>query len=448
MSATDFTFIMSVSTQPFPLKPTASEVGRITFEERYLTISDFEILEKAGYSFCYLFQHRGKLLTMKEKTEDNFIATSTIFYDIDKMSIPMEEFVSSLQYEPSFAYTSYSNGIEQPYWKYGYRLVYLFSEEIMTKENFNKLYNAIAVANNLSSATYSDGTKFGLDYRGVSQQYYGGGGSSTMIKSNRIYSISDFGDYITNFEPHCEYFPFKDKDKERRHTSCSQMETEFEKDLKSLSRQDFLTKYRTKYYRRYVNSLSTKLNISEDGTYYEYPEDFMTVEKFRKRRNVDGKVIILRWKDGEGRRKKLYLTAQIMKHNLPDIRLEELIYFLMEECHAFYVGKDGCLNKAELIKIAKKAFVYSCDNMRPISHPSFKVNKEYWIAQGYSANQAKQIIRRERKEKEVLDFYDFNKSVKENMEILNSHGVKVGKSYLYKFRQRYSDRKKLLNTNA
>ena len=81
----------------------------------------------------------------------------------------------------------------------------------------------------------------------------------------------------------------------------------------------------------------------------EYPEDYLSV--MRKR---NGK-FTLKWDMGQDRKKKLYVTAQIMVHNLPDISLENLIYNLFIERKYYYNNSDNKIDNQVVIQTAINA---------------------------------------------------------------------------------------------
>ena len=56
-----------------------------------------------------------------------------------------------------------------------------------------------------------------------------------------------------------------------------------------------------------------------------------------------------------------------------------------------------------------------------------------------TSNQAKCIVGKLIREEQVLSLYDFGASVKENLKVLRENGIRVGKSYLYNLRNKYSN---------
>ena len=433
----NLTFNLSVSTSPFPCKPTSFDAARITYETKNLNLEELEKKVKEGYAFCYnFFPTDTGILTQSDRHIDKFDYTNTLFFDFDKMPQSMTEFISSLSYKPSLAYTTYSNGTDG---KYSYRLIYAFRLPICTQQDFENIYWSVANANGFKQLKYPDGTKYGLDYRKVNQQYYGGGDGTITYHSDNVYLESDFNTTISNTVNNNiidnNLFPFKNKER-KGDTSYSQMESSFINDLYSLPSKAFLDKYRDDYERVYLDALSTRLTLSPDGTHFLYPDNYMEIK--HKIRKVEGKVLVEKWTDGEERRKKLYIAAKILLNNYPEMSPEQLIYCLIRERNDFYDNSDKQLRNDIIVGIAKNAFEYRDVKLKSIKHPSFKVNKEYWKEKGYNALQASRFILKEQHLQEVLNAYDFSKSVKENQEVLKELGIKAGKSYLYNLKKKYA----------
>ena len=460
----DFKFSLNVSTGCYPTRKPEKPFNIQYQTEDNLTIDDFDKLQRKGKSFCYLFKDidESGLVTQSQKTISGFTSTSVIFYDIDKMSIPMEEYIRPLPFKPTYAYTSYSNGIEMPNWKYGYRLVYVIDEPVQGVQEFDELYYSIAAANGFKQSILPDGHKSEFDYRVVNQQYYGGGTNSQTYKTNIIYTKQDFASYkeeglalqstISVSKPKKaktddantktkkrkkDSFPNENNIAKEATAYSSELETPFYTDFHSLSTKDFLEKYHKDYIGAYYSSITTPLLDSGDVRYAYLPEDYQEIKRHWTI-TEDGKRCIQKWEVGSGRKKRLYVSAQIMRHNLPDITKEELIFNLVLERYYYYDNTDGNLNNRTLESIADSALHYTFD-LLPRKHKSFEVNKEYCACHGLTPNQVKNTIRKELKEQEVLSLYDFNLSVKDNLQFLTDNGIKVSKSYLYELRKRYAE---------
>lgn len=464
LANTDFTFTLNVSVGCYPRKK-PEKPGMIQYSPQLMTFTDLEELQHKGKAFCYNFTEvdEGGLLTQHLKTIEGFDYTSVIFFDIDKMprEQDMETYIAPLPFKPTFAYTTLSNGIETEYWKYNYRLLYALDEPVRSVEEFDSIYFAIAAANGFQQRIYPDGTKYEFDYRKVNQQYYGGGESSQCYRTDIVYSLSDFTPFKEDGialrqklvsskgkNKRGKGFPFENNNqKPQEGKACySEMESPFFKDFFSLAPSEFLAEYDDRWKSIYDASLATKRELSEDEKYWIYPENYQEV--FRNWQTVldrdrEGLLRwhkqIVKWKIGSGRKKRLYITARIMRHNVPGISREKLIYCLTRERYFYYDNSDNRLNNKFLIQVADNAFKYEFELSPNTKHPQFSANKEYWAEQGYSPNEAKNIIRKEMREAEILPLCDFSLSIKENLEILHEKGIKVGKSYLYALRKKQQE---------
>lgn len=453
----NYTFSLNVSTGCYPTKKPEKPFNIQYGTEDNLTIDDFDRLQRNGKSFCYLFRDvdESGLVTQHEKTLEGFASTSVLFFDIDKMQISMTEYIEPLPFQPSYAYTSYSNGIEKEFWKYGYRLMYVFDEPVTSIQEFDELYYSIAAANGFQQGIHPDGTKYGFDYRKVNQQYYGGGSNSQTFKTYIVYSKKDFAPYnekglalqktISGSKPKKntegtkakkESFPNENNIAKEATACSSDLENPFFTDFHTLPTKEFLEKYQHDYIGAYFSSISTPLVDSGDERYMFLPKDYQEI-KPNWTKTESGKRCVEKWAVDSGRKKRLYVSAQIMKHNLPDITKEELIYNLVFERFHYYDNSDGDLNNGRIEKIAESALKYSFE-LAPKKHKVFTVNKEYCASVGLTPNSVKNTIRKELKEQEVLPLYDFNMSVKENLQVLKENGIKVSKSYLYELRKRYA----------
>lgn len=443
-----FRFALNVSTGTYPdAKP--RRPWTIQYATQSLTVSELDDLQRQGKSFCYLFKGRDEsgLVTQKQKTVGGFDSTNVIFYDIDKMDMEMNDYILRIPQRPSMAYTTMSNGING---RYGYRLIYVFREPITTVEDFDRIYYAVAAANGFRQREYPDGTKYEFDYLKVNQQYFGGGIRSESTTTDLVYSISDFDSFVDDGENLKRQIEGERKNKNKKKNSPSQnnigeaqgeqayysgLDSTFSNDIFKLSPKDFLETYEKAYFPKYLGSLSSPLTLSSDRRYWLYPEDYQEVKR-NWQANEDGKRSVHLWPIGSNRKRRLYITAQIMRHNCPDISKEELVYGLIYERYHYFVNTDNKLNNNVIIDIAESSMKHEIE-LQPCKHPAFSVNKDC-LSGNLTANSLKNTIRKERKEEEILAVYDFSLSVKENLSLLREKGIKTSRSYLFNFVKKYS----------
>lgn len=414
------TFPLCVSIQQYASKPSSNQVGKIIFRPQQVTIESALHYATNGNAFCSSFSSDSSdgTITMADKTEANFQSTSSISYDFDHMTVPMPDFIASLPFKPSFAYTSYSNGVNG----YCFRLVYVFDDPIISVHSFNTLYQAIATANSFRRATMEHG---GWDKRNVAQMYYGTGPTASKYSSNSIFSQSIFEPYITSSTAVAErkdtgsYFAEQHLFKKR-----TTINPAFLHDLFSHSTRAFYLMYRDKYYPNYRPSLSTPLILDESEMFFTYPSKYYCV--YHKRNGKD----TLKWIIGDDRKRKLYITARIMLANIPSMSIENLVYNLALERWWYYENNDGKINNRVLVQTAINAFRNRHRNLRSSKHGAFKVNKDYWVEQGLSANQAKTIVRSYIQLKKVRSLWNQELTIPENHLLLKAHGLRISQRTL------------------
>lgn len=414
LANSEYEFTLFVSQKNYSSKPTQGEMPKMRFTPQQLTIESALECAIQGKAFCYTFQSdkADGSLSVKDKKKENFISTSAIIYDFDDMKVSMADYINSIPYKPSFAYPTYSdgkNGLSR------FRLAYVLDDEILGESDFNAIYHAIANANKFTPETKEQG---GWDVRSVAQMYFGTTQDVSTYISNTVYSINDFEPYAV---PVTENGTSTKKPiSKNRNNYEYAIDEEFLDNLNNNTFERFFKIYFDSYYSNYRHSLETELTLSDNEMWYEYPEDYVAV--LRKRQ---GKYT-LKWGIGEDRKKKLYVTAQIMLYNCPDLTIENLIYNLDIERCWYYDNTDNKINNQVLIVTAVNAFNRRI-NLNPSKHSSYRVNKEFWSEQGVGVHQAKGFIRRERNVQEILPYIDSNKTIKENHQILIDNGFQISK---------------------
>lgn len=408
----DYEFRLFISQKNYDSKPTQDEMPKMRFVPKQLTIESALECAKQGKVFCYTFlsNKADGSLSVKDKKKENFISTSAIIYDFDNMEVSMADFINSIQFKPSFAYPTYSdgkNGLSR------FRLAYVLDEEILGESDFNAVFHAIANANHFTPETKEQG---GWDVRSVAQMYFGTTQDVSTYISNTVYSINDFQPYIAPVTE--EGASTKKSESKNLNTYQYTIDKEFLYNLYHSKYEDFFKSYFDSYYDNYTQSLETTLTLSDNEMWFEYPDDYVAV--FRKR---EGKKVI-QWNIGEDRKKRLYITAQMMLHNCPELTIENLIYNLYIERKHYYNNADNKINNQVLIDTAVNAFNRRI-NLNPSNHSSYRVNKEFWSEQGVGVHQAKGFIRREQRVQEILPYIDSYKSVKENYNNLIQNGVEM-----------------------
>lgn len=420
---------LSLSVDYYTSKP--KNIAQIRYKRRTLTQNSLMVVLKTGYCVAHCFKTKNEVFTQSEKTNDNFEYTQMIGIDIDDCDTDMETFIKRLKKKPTFAYTTFSNGIKGN----RFRMIYLFNQKIDSIPLYKAVYNWITEGLNINDNCM----------RSVSQQMFGTNFVAKWYNSNVWYDIPHFDESIITNQSGQNFAkssnPNKIKKEDTLYPNCQFTEENDHlisdntvvKALYSMSPQDFICYYRDTY------DYFTATPLHYENGYALIPEDYYEIKRPWYKDKVGDKTIsvVKTIRDGEQRRKRLCNTAIILRAIKRDISFEHLLYILVCERQYYYDNSDKALNNKELISIAKWAIELPSEQINPIKvkHPKFKVDKSYWAEKGITARQAANIVRGIIKEMEIGSMYDFNLTDKENIQVMKDYGLKVSLRTLKQWRK-------------
>ena len=423
-------FDLSVSTSCFTDKNKVGW-GAVKYQRHTLTIGEFVGLVKQGHCFCQCFNTPKTEFKVSEKRDSNFESGQMVFVDIDDSLIPMNEFVGKLSKQPTVAYTTPNNHTEKSNWLYRFRLCYLFTEPITSVEAYGMVYDAImqSISNDVPTFKMKDNCG-----RKASQQFGGNASSNCeLIENSFIYSFSDFPFQNNNVS---SLFLLISNGKNTPKEDVEVRDKDFLKDMEEMRPRELLEKYGDRY--QYFDH--SELHF-ENG-YALIPEDYQEIYRswyFATFEKNNGEILkistIKKLRDGNGRRKKLFIAGLIMKKILPSITYEHLLYNLIYEVYYYYDNTDKVLNNATLKSIAKGVIQtpYEKIRLKSKNKKKFVVDKAYCAENGIKPNSFKNTVRKIIKDEEIGSVYDCSLSVKENLSLLNEMGIEVGKTKLYEW---------------
>ena len=413
---TDFKFTINVSQQRFETKPTREQIAKIVFQQEQQTMDSTLKYALQGRAFCSSFSTSSQdgLITMRDKIDDRFLSSSMVCFDFDDMTVSLLDYIKTLSYKPSIAYSTYSDG-EDGY--SNFRLVYVFKDPITSVEVFDSVYHAIADANGFIKE--ERGRQGGLDVRGAAQMYFGTFQNASTYNGNVIYTQDDFKPYVTSTTRQEAARSFR---KKTIIYNKSSIDKEFFRDLVK-SPKVLIAKYWDLYHENYVLSLSTPLILDKSKMFYKYPDQYHEV--FHKR---IGKTTI-KWQVGTNRKRRIYATAKVMLFNLPSLSIENLIYNLVFERQYYYENYDKKISDDVLIDAAINAFKKKFKR-KSSKHGAFKVNKKHFEEQGKNVYQGKAIIQNYCKAREVMKFYNPDLTNEENLRIMKENGIEISERTL------------------
>lgn len=431
---------LSVSLQYYASKEDI-QPNKLRFNRSFINISEFEEYIKKGFCFCHWFDTKADEFSSSEKSSKNFERANVIFVDVDDYDIEMKQFVNGLSMKPTVYYTTPNNLNPSKGNKYRFRLCYVFREDMRTCEMFASTYKAIINSIRKDNPSYPDKDKCG----GTAAQYFNGNGTCNceVYTTNNVYKLADFDVSFVVEPQHKNIVVATGKDcnrttkDDKRFTAFPITDKDFINDLNTLLPSELLDKHKEQY------GYFDHSELSFDDGYALIPKDYHEIYRCwyletetNKNGNTRKVSVVKKIRDGEGRRKCLYIGALIRRMIRPNISFEHLLYNLIAERQWYYDNSDKVLTNDVLMQIANNALNIPIEkiNIKTKRKPSkFKVDKSYCLQNGIKPKAMVGIVRRKLKDEEIGKLYDFNLSVKQNLELLKAYGLKIGLSRLYEF---------------
>ena len=421
----DYRFWVSLSTQKFDHKPNReTEVGKLRFSRIYTDIEGFA--EGIAKGYCYAPIFKSATFCMGEKTDKNFDYSSFISIDIDHSKTDMNTMIENIKYRPTLAYTSCSNGLDG---EYSYRLIYCFSDKIEGTREYSNYVYTILDANGIP---VND-----IDKRSFkASQYYNGNGCGNIdIKvSNIIYNKKDYIEYYKDYFNNNESINLTHNTTHPTIMSYNDtfVNKNFEYDYWNMRMEDVLSKYVYEY----PNIEHTPLPVvDEDTPYIMFPSDYIEIKRYW--RVEDGRTAKIR--DGEGRRRKLFLNGILRRLIVPSITFDNLIYNLLFEL-VYYVSNyeaENVIDKKEIFHIARnvmKADMTKYEGLKGTDR-RFVVNPRYCEKYGLNKKQVRNVAMKMIRNQGIGELYDCSLNDNQNLEIMKQHGLDISPSTLKRWRK-------------
>lgn len=425
----DYKFEVSISTERFDHKPNRdSEVPNLVFNQ---TVTDIEgMISSIAKGYCYAPIFELSTFDMNHKHAKDFRYSFFVSIDVDHVQVDMNSMIDGLKYKPTFAYTSCSNDENE---EYSYRMVYCFFERLEGFDEYYSFVYAILESNGLNIKDIDQSCR-------EAERYYNGNGCGNieLYIDNKIYNKEDFKDYYKQY--HREV---KSKSINENHTYNTTHnihlndtfdDEQFGKDYWNMKMEDVLEKYISVY----PNIEHTPLKIQDDDTpYIIYPIGYIEIRRWWRKR-LNGMPIKI--KDGEGRRRKLFLNGIIRRLINPNITFDNLLYNLLYELvnYVSNYGADNVIGKKDIYYIAQdvmKKDMANYENMRG-SHKQFMVNPHYCIRHNLTKNEVKSMAAKLIRYNQIGELYDFSKTDMENVMVMKENGMeRISVSTLKRWRK-------------
>jgi hypothetical protein len=407
-----FRFDISISHKCYDHKPTSEDYQAMTFHVENLNADDLLDRITSGYSICHIFQDNRRI-------KKNFMYTNAIFIDVDDHPQPMDAFVYGCELKPTIAYTTISDGKNG---LHRFRLIYLLDEQITSVDEYKYLYDIFIQQIGMIETKDNCGS--------VATQLMNGN-SSNQIRVFSSYLIYHTHSFLQNVS--LELYNIPPIQHNSNGTFCKTDSNPIEVDsvIKLLNKSSiaFLTEFSDT-----VLVFQTLLEYNEKG-YALFPDKY-----FRLNVRYDwstGKPHIMKYRDGEGRRKRLYVDALVIKAIRPDITFIELLYNLVFRRQHYYDNSDGVLQNRLLIEYTNVVIAMSLDEIDArISnsrHGKFSTDSEWCALHNVTRRKYSRTVAKMINYEKIGEWYDAGITVLENLKYANENGLKVSKMTLIRF---------------
>ena len=187
----------------------------------------------------------------------------------------------------------------------------------------------------------------------------------------------------------------------------------------------------------YPNIEHTPIEYDDSLLMITYPENYYEIRRpsYKTKGGYTKKI-----KDGEERRKKLYLNGIVRRKINPDISFDNLLYNLVYEFYYYYINDGNKIDKKILYQIAKnvmEADIREGDLGKPIKK-SF-ANPLYCQKHNLTKREVSDLSKN--KKQYIGEFYDFTKTDKENIEIMKEYGLEIKIATLKRWKKENGIRK-------
>ena len=420
-----FSFKLMISVNGYTEKPTSKDYNKISFEEKEITISELEQFIKQGYIFSCTYIDKEIKSLFGYKKKERALHTNIIVFDIDNTLLSFDELLVTLKYQPSIAYTTFSHITKGN----RYRLLYIFNTPL-NQNQYQILYDNIITNIELDNHN-----------RAIYQFYLGSYANCKLINNLIIYNYDDIS--ISNSikekpTPYNIQLQMEKRDK----VVVEIKDHEYITNFWNLSHKDLIEKYREKY-PFFENNLG---EANEDIPYITIPENYCCIKRYwfkEKTKLNNGNCVysnrVCKIKDGNGRRKKLFLNAIVRKYMYPQIEFEHLLHCLANELYYYINNSKDPISKQELYDIAENAYNENIDKystmikQQQTEKRKWIINPQYCIKYNLSAKTVRNMVKGKINNELIGLYYDCSKSLKENLSTFKALNLKVGKSKLYEW---------------
>ena len=205
---------------------------------------------------------------------------------------------------------------------------------------------------------------------------------------------------------------------------------------------DLLIKYSDKY----PIIEHTPLNEADDDIpFIMLPPDYIEIKRYwfmeavydengDKRYSVSR---VKKIKDGEHRRKKLFLNGILRRMMIQELSFEHLLNNMAYELYHYIDNSKDRITKKELFEISVNIYKSNIDSYKGLikrDKRRFIVNDKYCIRHNLNRKQVRNISRKLITYNQIGELYDLNLTDKQNVELFKEYGLSISTKTLQRFR--------------
>ena len=443
--------------------------NRLTYSVKEINSEKLLDLLSEHYAICGVF-NKTVGLTQSEKTKVNWVQSNVIPIDLDERRLDYGEFVKRIAKSdvcPNIIHPTANNGIKGN----RYRALYIFDAPIVSERLYKAIYRTLtSEIDRITEDTNRD------DCGGVVTQSMAPFYCSRdevffesidyclydFLKEHNLFSIPNERDRKETYETKGigsiekrKAIRCNDKENGKKvpterimfPLSIIVSDGTFLSDYWAMGNRDLIGKYNDTF--KVIDSTPLP-EVSDDASYIPIPNDYTYIRRYwfmETGRNTDSRYSAIRKiKDGDGRRRKLFLNGVIRRLINPSISFENLLYCLVWEMYHYIINDGNKITKQVLFDIAKRAMnedLIKWEHLRTgTKEKKFFVNPQYCIKYNISKKSAQNIARKDYNDKQIGELYDCSLTLKENLRVMEENGLKVSEKTLKRFKTRNGISKK------
>lgn len=428
-------FEITISLQNFTEKPNEKEIRTMEYVRRSLSLDEIIAHIKNGYTLSanYTTDYQ-TIIKQQNRRNERLIGTSFVMFDLDNdIECSIFELIEKLIIKPTIAYTTFSHQKDGKGNRY--RLLYLFKEEIQNIDVYRELYDYFKRKNSLSLADECG--------RNISQAVLGSHKECEIINTNEIYSINQFQLNNSNIR-NGHSNSIREERESNIKIECPIQDEEYITDYKSMSYSELIEKYNDKYYFFQHTPIE---EADEDTPYIILPSNYIEVTRYwvysidyNEHGEERGRISKARKiKDGEGRKKKLFINGILRRLMMDNLTFEHLLHCLVNELYYFIDNSNDYISKKQLVEIAQSSYNANLEDYKAINRRMEKrkyiVNDEYCIKYGLTRCQVRNLSRKYITYSKIGDLFDASLTDKANLEVFKECGLEISAKTLQRFRK-------------